>query len=231
MKHAAPFILTGALLVCAPAMAADLGWGGTATGGGTDLFTSSSVYDWSGFYAGVNGGYGWGNVSSDPTGVGGSTDTNSGGWALGAQAGYNVDFGGFVVGAEADLQWANIGFSEDFGPAIGTSETTIDGFATVRGRAGASFGQVMPYFTGGFAVARGTVSTTDPGGVVTSQSNNHMGWVLGGGLEAAATENITLKAEYLHVNLGEQTYSTAPGGAADIGHSFGIIRAGINYKF
>jgi outer membrane immunogenic protein len=230
MKYAAS-ILASALLFTAPAMAADLGWGGAPASNTANLFSPTSAFNWSGFYAGLNGGYGWGTVSRTPTIGGATTESNSGGWVLGGQAGYNVDLGGFVIGGEADLQWSSIGISEDLGPGAGTLDTTIDGFATVRGRAGASFGQVMPYFTGGFAIARGTVSQTDGAGVVTSQSNNHMGWVLGGGLEAAATENLTLKAEYLHFNLGEQTYTTAPGGDVDVGHSFGIIRAGINYKF
>jgi outer membrane immunogenic protein len=226
MKYAASF-LASALVLTAPAMAANLGWGGASN---SNFYTPTSVYDWSGFYAGVNGGYGWGTVSRTPSAGGATVDSNSGGWSLGGQAGYNFDFGGFVIGGEADIQWTSIGISEDLGGGA-TLDTKIDGFGSIRGRAGASFGQVMPYFTGGFAVARGSVSHTNAGGVVTTQANTHMGWVLGGGLEAAATDNLTLKAEYLHYNLGAQTYTTDPRGDMDVGHPFGIIRAGINYKF
>ncbi|UXN75311.1 hypothetical protein N8D56_11150 [Devosia sp. A8/3-2] len=51
------------------------------------------------------------------------------------------------------------------------------------------------------------------------------------GLEAAATENITVKAEYLYVDLGTQTYSGLPGGSIDATQRFSVVRAGINYKF
>jgi outer membrane immunogenic protein len=72
---------------------------------------------------------------------------------------------------------------------------------------------------------------TNPADVVTSQTNTHFGWTIGAGLEAAATDNITLKAEYLYVDLGTQNYATALGGSLDTNQRFGLIRAGINYKF
>lgn len=220
--------LTSAALLTASAQAADLGWsGGNASP--VNMYTPSSAFQWSGFYAGVNGGYGFGNVSREPVGGGPVTNNNTGGWELGGQAGYNMDMGGFVIGAEADLQWSNIGYEAVIG--ANTAKASIDGFGTVRARAGIAFDRVMPYVTGGVAYGRGTVSSTTGAGVVTSQSNTHLGWAVGAGLEAAATDNITLKAEYLYVDLGSQPYTTAPGGNSDVGQRFGVIRAGINYKF
>lgn len=208
-----------------PASAADLGWGGASPT--TGMLAPSSAFNWSGFYLGVNGGYGWGAVRETPPGLG-TTETNAGGWFAGAQGGYNFDFGGFVLGGELDLGWTNIGYQRDVAGG-GTARANLDMFGTARLRAGASFGQVMPYFTGGLAGGRGSVSSTTAGGVVTTQSDNHFGWTLGGGLEAAATDNITLRAEYLYVDLGDATYTT--GGNSDFGHRFGVLRAGINYKF
>ncbi len=218
--------LVAASSLVLPASAADLGWGGTQSTQNT-LFNSSSAYNWSGFYAGVSGGYGWGAVRQSPPGLA-TTETNASGWLAGINAGYNFDFGGFVLGGEADINWTNFGYEADVGGS--RLRANLDGFGTARLRAGASFGQVMPYFTGGVAVARGNVSTTT-GAVTTSQGNTHFGWTLGGGLEAAATENITLRAEFLHVNVGDAGYATAPGGNSDFGHGFSIIRAGVNYKF
>lgn len=220
--------LATALLVTTPAFAADLGWNGSNSGG--SFYSPTSVSDWSGFYAGINGGYGWGELTRKPVGGGVTTENNSGGWNLGAQAGYNVDMGGFVIGGEADLNWATIGHEEDIA-GVGTSKVGIDAYGTLRGRAGMVFGQVMPYVTLGAAWGRGTASVTTPGDVITSQSKNHLGWTAGLGLEAAATENITVKAEYLYVDLGTQTYSGLPGGNIDATQRFSVVRAGVNYKF
>jgi outer membrane immunogenic protein len=224
----ASLVAASSLVLPAAAADANLGWGGSQTTANNNFFSPSSAYNWSGFYAGVSGGYGWGAVRQTPPG-GGTTETNASGWLAGLNAGYNFDFGGFVIGGEADINWTNFGYEN----AVGGNNVraNLDGFGTARLRAGAPFGPVMPYFTGGLAVARGTVSSTTPAGVTTSQGNTHFGWTLGGGLEAAATENITLRAEFLHVNVGNANYATAPGGASDVGHGFSLIRAGVNYKF
>lgn len=219
-------MLSALLLLSASAQAADLGW----NSGTSPIYSPTPAADWSGFYAGVNGGYGWGTLTRQPVGGGAATSSNSGGWELGGQAGYNMDMGGFVLGAEADLQWSNIGYSEVL-PGGNTFKAGTDFFGTLRGRAGMSFGQVMPYVTGGLAGGRGTASITDPANVVTSQTNNHFGWTLGAGLEAKATENISFKAEYLYVDLGTNTYTGLPGGNIDVTQRFGVVRAGLNYKF
>ncbi|HEY0032717.1 MAG TPA: outer membrane protein [Devosia sp.] len=219
-------MLSATLLLSSAVNAADLNW----NSGPSTIYSPTPATGWSGFYAGINGGYGWGTLTREPAGGGPQVETNTDGFQLGGQAGYNMDMGAFVLGAEADLQWSNIGYSEDI-PGVGSFESSIDFFGTIRGRAGMSFGAVMPYITGGFAAGRGSASVTDPANVVTSQSANHIGWTVGGGLEAKATENITFKAEYLYVNLGTQTYNGLPTGNADVTQNFSVVRAGLNYKF
>lgn len=217
MKRSA-IVISALLTLTASAGAADLGWNG---GGAAPapMFSPSSVTDWNGFYAGINGGYTWGNAINN------NTNNNSSGWAGGAQVGVNADMGGFVLGGEADFQLANLGYNEPAVPGPGTFEAKLENFGTIRGRAGATFGQVMPYATLGAAFGRGT-SQVVSGGVTTSQSATHFGWTAGLGLEAKATENISVKAEYMYVDLGGQPY-----GGRDIGHKFSVIRAGINYHF
>lgn len=221
-------LLSAFLMVSATAQAADLGW----NSGASPIYSPTPAAGWSGFYAGVNAGYGWGGDSRRPTIGGVLTDNNTGGGSLGAQAGYSLDLGGFVLGTEADLQWSAIGHSEDVA-GTGTFKSGVDLFGTIRGRAGMSFGQVMPYVTAGFAAGRGTATLTNGAGVNTSQSATHMGWTIGGGLEAQATENISIKAEYLYVDLGTQAYNglPAPIGNVDITQRFSVLRAGLNYKF
>ncbi|WIY52317.1 porin family protein [Devosia sp. YIM 151766] len=206
--------------------AADLNWGGG--GNSSSLYSPVSAAQWSGFYAGVSGGHGWGTTTNAPALPGGTADNNSNGWTIGGQLGYNMDMGGFVLGGEADLQWANIGYSEPI--AGGTFTARTDLFGTLRARAGIPIGQVMPYGTVGVAYGRGsaTVDTT----ISSTQTANHFGWAAGVGLEAQATANLSLKAEYLYVDLGSQPYNGLPTiGDREVGQRFGVIRAGVNYKF
>lgn len=224
--HRSGIALLALIALSAPVAAADLG-GWQAPANTSPVFSGVSATQWSGFYAGINGGFGWGTTSLSPVIGGAAPENNSSGWSLGGQAGYNVDMGGFVIGAEADLQWTNLGYA-----IPGTNvEAKLDMFGTLRGRAGIPIGQVMPYATLGGAFGRGSVTESSPG-VTSSAVANHFGWTAGVGLEAQATANLSLKAEYLYVDLGSQAYDALPvAGAFDTGHRFSVVRAGVNYKF
>ena len=224
MRHSG-IALLAFLAVSTSAQAADLNWNNSAPT--SSLYSPASATQWSGFYAGISGGYGWGTTGVSPAVPGGQNNNNSGGWTLGGQAGYNMDMGGFVLGGEADLQWANIGYSE---PIVGgTFEARTDFFGTLRARAGVPVGQVMPYATVGVAYGRGTA--TEKTAINSSQSANHFGWTAGLGLEAQATSNLSFKAEYLYVDLGTQAYNSLPRGNRDITQRFSVVRAGLNYRF
>ncbi|UYN98253.1 MAG: porin family protein [Devosia sp.] len=206
-----------------------------STASAADLWTDSSpimsgmpASGWTGFYLGVNGGYSWGTTSNNPALPGGVVDNAASGWLGGLQAGYNLDLGGFVLGTEIDGQVTNFGYAEALAPT-GNFEAKMDMFGTARLRVGVPVGQVMPYATGGVAVGRGSASVVD--GVTTTTSATHLGWTAGLGLEAQATTNLSIKAEYLYVDLGSQPYNGLPVGNRDIGHKFSVIRAGVNYKF
>ena len=71
------------------------------------------MYDWSGFYIGANGGYGWARQCLDITQVGfvnvfaeGCND--KGGGIVGGQVGYRWQAGTWVFGLEAQGDWANL---------------------------------------------------------------------------------------------------------------------------
>jgi outer membrane immunogenic protein len=77
---------------------------------------------------------------------------------------------------------------------------------------------------------------------VGSSSDTRVGWTLGGGAEFLLARNVTFKAEYLYVNLGDDvvaavaTSPTAGLTAASFRTSFGdaeihTVRLGLNYKF
>ena len=72
-----------------------------------------------------------------------------------------------------------------------------------------------------------------------ASSQTSAGWTAGGGIEYAIFSNITLKAEYLHIDLGDQTIrlnvqSPATGnGFANVSFSntYDIVRAGLNFRY
>jgi outer membrane immunogenic protein len=93
-----------AALIAGPAMAADMP---------LKAPPPPPVWSWTGFYGGVNGGYGWGNWNSYslspifPDGVTTNADPNVRGWFGGVTAGYNWQTSQqWVIGVEADFDWS-----------------------------------------------------------------------------------------------------------------------------
>ena len=183
-------------------------------------------YNWTGFYAGINGGYGWG--TSNWSGLGSSFDVNGG--LFGGQLGYNWQFGQFVYGLEGDLDWTDLrGTASLLNCGATSCRTKNDFLATVRGRVGYAADRWMPYLTGGLAV--GNIRATVPGFAGIDQTN--AGWTLGGGVEVALVGNWTAKAEYLYVDLGTAGCGAVCGLPAgnNVSLTTNIVRGGINYRF
>jgi outer membrane immunogenic protein len=182
-------------------------------------------YNWTGFSAGVNGGYGWGK--SDWSVAGTNFDTRGG--LFGGQAGYNWQFGQFVWGVEGDIDWSDMRSSSNLLCGAGGCRTKNEFLSTVRGRVGYAIDRWMPYVTGGLAV--GDIKTSVPGfgGVDETKA----GWTVGGGVEFALVSNWTAKVEYLHVDLGNTNCDVSCGLPAGntVGFKSDIVRGGINYRF
>ena len=181
-------------------------------------YNAMPLFTWTGFYAGLNAGYGW-NVGDsrfyDPA-FGTVRGRRGGGFVGGAQAGYNYQIGSFVVGLEGDIQYADFGgddrFDFDGDGILDDDFNTSDWFGTVRARAGVAFDRALIYATGGFAFA-----------------DNATGWTVGGGLEYAFTNNLSAKIEGLYVNLDQD--DNFPGLDLDNDAEFGVVRAGLNFRF
>ena len=201
------------------------------------------VYSWTGFYAGINGGFG-GDRNQYPFSVGGVAGTsnlNSSGFFGGGQIGYNWQFApAWVAGVEGDLDDADIqGMASTSVPgASGNIGTKLDWFGTVRGRVGYLITpNALLYGTGGWAYGHTTssASATATGlGVGSSIGKDMNGWTAGAGLEYALTHWLSFKTEYLFVDLGSTTLSS--GIAAGVPFSLNekttihTVKAGINVK-
>ena len=192
-----------------------------------------AVYNWTGFYIGINGGYGW-NDTQD-VGVTGSnliTAAQPGtvpfrvplrpeGGLVGGTVGYNWQFGRGVAGIEADFDWADIKDARRVdlplvGPSVRTSASQkIDFFGTVRGRVGALLtDQFLLFVTGGLAYANvksdANVNEFFSAPVlgrqfIASADELRYGWTVGAGAEWKFASNWSLKGEYLYYDLGGYT--------------------------
>jgi outer membrane immunogenic protein len=179
------------------------------------IIAAVPVFTWTGFYVGVNAGYGW-NANDSITVGGVRFDLDDeGGFVGGAQAGYNYQIGSFVVGLEGDIQYADFGgddrFDFDNDGILDDDFNNSDWFGTVRARAGVAFDRALIYATGGFAFA-----------------DDATGWTVGGGLEYAFTNNLSAKIEGLYVNLDQDDNGIF---AIDDDAEFGVVRAGLNFRF
>jgi len=185
--------------------------------------SSAEPWNWTGFYVGINGGYGFG--TSNWTSAGGTTgDFNVRGALAGGTIGYNLQTGLWVWGLEGDVDASWIKGTD----ATICCETKNDWLATARGRIGYAMDRWMPYITGGAAF--GDVKMTPVGGA--SETDTRFGWTGGGGLEYAFMSAWSAKVEYLYVDLGKASCSVATCGVAnDVTFKTSIVRGGINYHF
>jgi outer membrane immunogenic protein len=200
-----------------------------------------SIYNWTGFYIGVNAGVG---IGRDRTGHNLNNDSlyiaPQGGLG-GGQIGYNWQadsiLGPIVYGVEADIQGAGLtGGGATVAPGIIPSTVygqKSDWFGTVRGRVGLATGPVLSYFTGGYAYGNVKSTVTEAG--ITAFSNNRTqgGWTVGSGVEAALGGNWTGKIEYLYLNLGNKSDAFAAPFAGQFTNTEireNIFRVGLNYR-
>jgi outer membrane immunogenic protein len=181
------------------------------------------VYNWTGFYIGINGGGGFGRSTWDRTG-----SFNTSGGLVGGTVGYNYQFGQGVVGLEGDIDWANINGTTNTACPFGC-KTSDHWLSTVRGRLGYAADRFMPYVTGGAAF--GDIRASTPG--FAGANNTNAGWTVGAGLEFAIAGNWTAKAEYLYVNLGKLNcgLSCGPFVTDNVSFTTNLVRAGVNYRF
>ena len=198
---------------------------------------------WTGFYIGANGGFGGNNVNYSATfaGIPESTSLNSSGFLGGGTAGFNWQVAPiWVIGAETDFDATDISSNATATVPFATASagTKIDWFGTVRGRAGVLVTPTaLLYATGGWAYGHTTTSATATAlGFTESASSGNMqnGWTAGAGLEYAVYPWLSVKTEYLYVNLGSANVNgTVDGIPVTIGEKTAIntVKAGLNFKF
>jgi outer membrane immunogenic protein len=251
-------VACAAVIVAGSASAADLGPGPVY---GASPVGPAPAFSWTGPYAGLFGGYGWGtakatepinaatgfpyNVGSTPYSV--DTDGFFGGGTLG----YNWQPGSLVFGVEGEIGYLGLKGSriDPNGIAIGTPDTTTrvksDFYGAVTGRLGVPLSNILVYAEGGGALLDAKATTIDPciappvgcgiGTLSMSGDKTMFGWTAGGGVEWAYAANWTAKVEYAYFDFGTLdttgTSTFAKRETQSIDVTAHSVRVGLNYRF
>lgn len=238
------------------------------------------IFTWTGFYIGLNAGATFNDNDHRPRAVGAfRTDSDvadavviydreydnfrnndDAAFTGGVQMGYNWQFGSFVAGIEADINYRGNGDSDGFN-ILGTGRYADYGlyysgadrgnwFGTLRARMGFALDRTLIYATGGLAFGDTggggnlyAYARNAPGVALTNydwRSNGDdtsWGWTLGAGIEHAFSNNWTAKLEYLYVNLDRDDSRLINVARPNYNFAlndedkFHVVRVGLNYKF
>jgi opacity protein-like surface antigen len=114
-----------------------------------------AAVNWTGFYVGGTAGTTWGRVEEvplDPTLD--SVTPHIRGVLAGGEAGFNYQFGSFVVGIEGNFDWSNAkGATSCPNNFFFTCESKLDSLWMVTGRLGYAVDRSLFYVKGGYAAA------------------------------------------------------------------------------
>ena len=208
-----------------------------------------AVYNWTGFYIGVNGGGGWADKDWDifNDGIGPIVPAlregshTASGATVGGQIGYRWQASNWVFGLEAQGNWADFSgsnTSQFFLPLAVTNRTTVDALGLFTGQIGYAWNNVLWYVKGGAAVTRDKYEGSALGIVVDRATETRWGGVVGTGLEFGFAPNWSLAVEYDHLFMGDRdiTFRDAFGGGVitrqdTISQNVDMVTARINYRF
>ena len=189
----------------------------------------SKPYNWTGFYAGLNGTYHDGRITVNcpPPNFCGSTPHKLTGTYLAFQGGYDYEFANnIVVGLLAQVPLTRFESGYPFGGAnFLTQPRSAYGGAV---RVGYAFDRLLPYAAVGYQHSH--VRTISPISPISVVENNHDGPVYGGGLEYAVLDNVSVYAQYFYGHMKQQPYNYG-GGFEAYGENSNSVSAGINVRF
>lgn len=202
---------------CLPMAAFFFGLGATASAGAADLtFTPQSyqepqAFSFGGAYVGVHGGVA--SPSANPF-------ADGRGVAAGVQAGYNVQVGPGILGAEVEGSYLGDAAQKVRGGTIGEKWRL-----SAKARAGVAFDETLLYGTAGYAMTK-----FENGAGVRRGPAWEGGYLVGGGLEHAFAGGLTARMEYNYVMTpGVETTTAAGTHKTDIDSH--VIKAGLNLRF
>jgi outer membrane immunogenic protein len=205
------------------------------------------IYDWSGFYVGINGGGGWGHKCWDltndsvapvvPAVSEGCHDPS--GATVGGQIGYRWQSAAWVFGVEAQGNWADFrGDNTSLAFNTDLNQSRVDAFGLFTGQVGYAWNNALFYIKGGAAVTSDQYRIFDiPSGFLTVTANEtRWGGTVGIGFEYGIGPNWSVAFEYDHLFMGTRDVNFnfvggGFGGTDQIRQDVDIFTARFNFKF
>lgn len=209
--------------------------------------------NWTGFYLGLNAGYGWGNSRSSSNDEGfdessGSVSLDPDGAVVGGQLGFNWQIGHFVLGLEGKGGWLDFDDSRFIveSPPDNFATVNYDWYAMITPRVGVSLwnNRLLLYGKGGVAfvdIRNRAGDLQDPGGDIDLTSNSskddtEIGWTVGGGFEVALNCHWSVGVEYDYLgdlDRGSSNFDEDVGQEEHFHHDNDahLATARVNYKF
>ncbi len=194
---------------------------------------------WEGFYLGTHVG-----AVDSSTGIldldgqifteeGGILFTNDLNVTGGIHAGYNFQSGNRVFGIEADYSWTDAGRSRVFRGTRHIKSSRIDGFGSIRARAGLAADNALLYVTGGVGLVDLDLFGSDSAGPnETVGFGDQITAVVGAGAEAKLRSDLSARLEYLHYFGGNEIDLCQACDPSDPAHgsaALHLLRVGLTY--
>ncbi len=159
-------------------------------------------------------------------------DFNARGPAYGLLLGFNYQVRNWVLGVEVDAGWSDAKIKQFSACLCNEVETKMLIDTHWRARVGYAFDRYLAFVSGGIAVAQFQQDTTGLG----IRKRAHTGFTWGGGIDAALTNNLFARVEYIYSEYGLQNYNyynADPifGPMADSSYKTQTWRAAVIYKF
>lgn len=187
-------------------------------------------------------------------------DSDASGSEGGVRAGWDFQFGSFVVGVVGE--YSGFGAAEDSvtsystTPASYTFERKLENLAALRARVGYAYGPALLYVTGGGATGEMSnqfySSNTQNSFTATTDDDQADGYQAGGGVEYMLAPNFSVTGEYMYTSLEAPDFNIRVGrGVAAANNPFVLtpntvgtdvirsnsrfglhaVRIGMNYRF
>jgi outer membrane immunogenic protein len=182
--------------------------------------------NWDGVFVGAFAGYGWGTLTDDDSLLAltsGDDTLDLTGWQVGVNAGANFTVSeAIVAGIVGDIAWTDLSGDD----AASDFSYDVNWLGSIRGRLGFDGGAFLPYVTAGVAFANATAA--EPG-AVTEDTQTHIGWTVGAGVEFAVADNISLDLLYRYTDYGSKDYDLTA--TTPLSLTTHAVTAGVNFKF
>lgn len=179
---------------------------------------------WSGWYAGLQGGYAFGDL--DVSGFSAYSSDIEGPLG-GLYWGRNWQFDNIVLGLDGSVSLSSIEDQNPAGPLASDPDVTIDAFSASRVRIGYALDNVLIFAAAGFSLAKTEVADG------TGDKDAWLkGWTVGAGADVKLVDNWSARLEYMYFSYDTEQRTVSPGNTYQIDvDDMHVIRGGVAYHF